>query len=170
LNQGSGAIRTFQSRTNVYHQSEGARFPDGIRLECCEVAEIVYTLSIRQPWAALIVAGRKSIEIRSWPTRRRGRVLIHAAKIAVTGPAIWTHVTADMQPLSRHRGGVIGSVIIVECRGYPTLASFEEDADAHLNPLDSYEAPRYGFVLSDPIELPFFAVKGNTGFFQVEIA
>ena len=37
-------------------------------------------LSIRQPWAWLIVNGHKDIENRSWPTRFRGPVLIHAAK------------------------------------------------------------------------------------------
>ncbi|WP_206002040.1 ASCH domain-containing protein [Paraburkholderia aromaticivorans] len=35
-------------------------------------------LSIRQPWAWLIVKGHKDIENRTWSTRFRGRVLIHA--------------------------------------------------------------------------------------------
>lgn len=37
-------------------------------------------LSIRQPWAWLIVAGYKDIENRSWPTNFRGRVYIHASR------------------------------------------------------------------------------------------
>lgn len=37
-------------------------------------------LSIRQPWASLIVMGIKDIENRTWPTRHRGSVLVHAAK------------------------------------------------------------------------------------------
>jgi hypothetical protein len=37
-------------------------------------------LSIRQPWAWLIVNGYKDIENRSWATKFRGPVLIHAAK------------------------------------------------------------------------------------------
>ena len=35
-------------------------------------------LSIRQPWAELIVAGLKDIENRTWRTDYRGPVLIHA--------------------------------------------------------------------------------------------
>lgn len=35
-------------------------------------------LSIRQPYAWLIVNGFKDIENRDWPTKFRGRVLIHA--------------------------------------------------------------------------------------------
>jgi hypothetical protein len=37
-------------------------------------------LSIRQPWAWLILHAGKDIENRDWPTRFRGRFLIHAAK------------------------------------------------------------------------------------------
>lgn len=37
-------------------------------------------LSIRQPWAWLILNGWKDIENRDWTTRVRGRILIHAAK------------------------------------------------------------------------------------------
>ena len=36
-------------------------------------------LSIRQPWAALIVHGFKETENRTWSTSYRGPVLIHAA-------------------------------------------------------------------------------------------
>ena len=36
-------------------------------------------LSVRQPWATLIVCGRKRIETRTRPTRHRGPLLIHAA-------------------------------------------------------------------------------------------
>lgn len=36
-------------------------------------------LSVRQPWTELLVSGRKTIEIRSWPTDYRGRIWLHAA-------------------------------------------------------------------------------------------
>jgi len=37
-------------------------------------------LSLWQPWATLIAIGAKSIETRSWYTRHRGPLLIHASK------------------------------------------------------------------------------------------
>lgn len=40
----------------------------------------VFALSIRQPWAWLIVRGHKDIENRVWSTNLRGRILIHAGK------------------------------------------------------------------------------------------
>jgi len=37
-------------------------------------------LSIRQPWAELIVRGIKDVENRSWSTEHRGPLAIHAAR------------------------------------------------------------------------------------------
>jgi hypothetical protein len=39
----------------------------------------VKVLTVRQPWASLIMAGVKAVENRSWPIRRFGRIGIHAA-------------------------------------------------------------------------------------------
>ena len=35
-------------------------------------------LTIKQPWASLIVDGYKKYEFRSWKTKYRGKILIHA--------------------------------------------------------------------------------------------
>ena len=37
-------------------------------------------LSIRRPWANLILAGHKTVENRSWTTEHRGLLLIHAGR------------------------------------------------------------------------------------------
>ena len=37
-------------------------------------------ISIRQPWASLIVNGYKEYEFRSWKTNFRGPIYIHASK------------------------------------------------------------------------------------------
>lgn len=37
-------------------------------------------ITIRQPWASLIALGEKKIETRSWQTKYRGPILIHAGK------------------------------------------------------------------------------------------
>lgn len=38
------------------------------------------TLSVLQPWASLIATGAKKIETRSWSTKYRGPLAIHASK------------------------------------------------------------------------------------------
>ena len=35
-------------------------------------------LTIKQPWASLIIEGYKKYEFRSWKTKYRGKILIHA--------------------------------------------------------------------------------------------
>ena len=37
-------------------------------------------LTIKQPWASLIIDGNKRFEFRSWKTNYRGELLIHAGK------------------------------------------------------------------------------------------
>ena len=37
-------------------------------------------LTIKQPWATLIMQGDKRFEFRSWQTKYRGELLIHAGK------------------------------------------------------------------------------------------
>jgi hypothetical protein len=39
----------------------------------------IKALTIRQPWAELILRGRKPYELRSWRTNYRGLLVIHAA-------------------------------------------------------------------------------------------
>jgi len=57
-------------------------------------------ISIRQPWANLIVHDIKPIENRSWKTNFRGRVLVHAP---VKDDSISTSYLAD-QLLQIHSG------------------------------------------------------------------
>ena len=37
-------------------------------------------LTIKEPWATLIIEGYKKYEFRSWKTNYRGKILIHAGK------------------------------------------------------------------------------------------
>ena len=71
--------------------------------EACE-----YALSIKQPWASLIVHGLKTIEVRAWPTARRGRILIHAARVSDDRPFGWeilpAHARETALPLRRTAG------------------------------------------------------------------
>lgn len=38
-------------------------------------------ITIRQPWATLIALGEKHFETRSWQTKYRGKLAIHAGKM-----------------------------------------------------------------------------------------
>lgn len=131
-------------------------------------------LSIRQPWASLILKAGKDIENRCWPTKVRGRILVHAAK----GMTRTEHedaidfavdaIKADPKNAGAsrivtlrelglafedlERGGIVGSVEIVDCVRASASPWFMGDC---------------GFVLRDPKPLPFMPWKGQLGFFDV---
>lgn len=86
------------------------------------------TLSIKNPWAMLIARGYKDIENRSWQTKYRGKILIHASqkpetKVLFTGtcfnPAQWNSL--DVAEQYRQQEGkfinaaIIGEVDVVGC-------------------------------------------------------
>lgn len=129
----------------------------------------LYALSIKQPWASLIVSGRKSIEIRSWPTRLRGRILIHAARVPDSREEAWKWVSKEVQPLTQFGGGIIGEAYLRDCLTYPSAEQFQLDSDRHLND-PSWFRPKglFGFVFEQVSLLPFRPLPGNVRFFTVE--
>lgn len=65
-------------------------------------------LTIRQPWASLIALGVKHIETRSWSTRYRGPLAIHAGKA-------WPVPVAEWQvPHDRGLGPMVERMAMVE--------------------------------------------------------
>jgi hypothetical protein len=49
------------------------------------MSHVELALSIRQPWAELILQGRKTIELRTWETDYRGLLWLHAGQAADLG-------------------------------------------------------------------------------------
>lgn len=74
-------------------------------------------LSIRQPWAWLIVNGYKDVENRTWPTHFRGKVLIHAGKKWDEGimPADIKAMYGIEVPRRLETGGIVGMAEITDC-------------------------------------------------------
>jgi hypothetical protein len=126
-------------------------------------------LSLKQPWAALVVHGLKTIEVRSWPTVRRGRILIHAARVPDGRPEAWAHVPPDVLPMAQLQGGIIGAAQLTECRRYADLATFVTDQALHLNEAAWFAPPvLHGFVFTQPEILPFRKYPGWFRFFAIK--
>jgi hypothetical protein len=128
-----------------------------------------FAISIKQPWAALVVAGHKTIEIRRWPTARRGRVWIHAARVPDNRVEGWRRVPNSLADLSQLHGGIIGSVDLTDCVKYADLAAFLSDQAHHCNEAEWFEPKGlYGFKFTEPRMQPFQAYPGWFRFFKVE--
>lgn len=127
-----------------------------------------FAISIRQPWASLIVNGVKSVEVRRWQTARRGRVLIHASRLADERPEVWARVPTRCRECAGRRGGIVGVADLTDCVTYRSPAEFARDRRRHLNDPRWFEGPvLYGFVLANGRPLPFRACPGWVRFFQV---
>ena len=122
--------------------------------------KIPYALSVRQPWAWLIVSGPKDVENRSWLTAVRGPILIHASaglyqdEYDAASHVIRHHGLSVVLPPLRdlQRGGLVGIVELVDC--------------VERHPSVWFSGPR-GFVLGRRMALPFVPCRGRLGFFNV---
>lgn len=132
---------------------------------------LVRALSLRQPWAALVVHGVKTVEIRRWATPHRGVVLIHASRQSDPRPEGWEIVPLEAQPTATLHGGVIGSVELTDCVAYVDRKAFAADQLRHRNRPDWFQPPvLYGFRLRRPQLLPFRPLSGQVRFFGVALS
>ncbi len=120
-------------------------------------------LSIRQPWAWLIVQGYKDVENRTWATGNRGPFLIHAAKgmtLEEYNHARWIATRNGVTiPAARdlERGGIVGAAEI-------TGLVFSEAAAG-----SPWFFGPVGFQVANARPLPFMPCKGALGFFKPDL-
>jgi len=117
-------------------------------------------LSVRQPWAHLLVHGLKTVEVRTWSTDHRGRLLIHAS--AKRDDEAFRRFGLTELPT----GVILGFVNLLGVEKF-TPESWESLADEHLciGPF----APAYAWILGspEPIATPI-PLKGSLGLFSVD--
>ena len=137
---------------------------------------LIPCISIRQPWAWLIVRPDlvdtqerssaiargliKDIENRTWATKKRGPILIHASKgysrrehVAFTDD-LATTMGIQLPPYeTMQRGGIVGSANLTDCvREHPS----------------QWKIPgQWGFVLEDANPVSFTPWRGQLGWFLV---
>lgn len=122
-------------------------------------------LSIRQPWAWLIVNGHKNIENRSWATKFRGEFFIHAAKgmtrreyddvveFLLRDPKLRDLALKLPAFENMLRGGIVGRARLTNC-------VTESSSPWHMPGC-------HGFVLNHARPMDFIPMPGKLGFFNV---
>ena len=154
-------------------------------------------LSLWQPWASAIAVGSKRIETRSWATKYRGPLLVHAAKRKVIGELLYYHACWNwigaMTPLGWtwgkdgdddiHQlpfGALVARCELVDCRPTETFTQAELDtprlparaqAEQHQwteRQMGNFDLGRFGWVLDNIERLPEpIPMKGAQGLFEV---
>lgn len=147
-------------------------------------------ITLWQPWASAVAYGSKQIETRSWSTKYRGPLLIHAAKRCIKYELIhlsccWNWKGALCQevkpwPLGLPFGALIAKCNLIDCR--PTGEFTQNELDTLRVPpikhgelyawserqLGDFSLGRFGWVLTDikKFKKPI-SYKGSQGFFDV---
>lgn len=123
----------------------------------------VLALSVRQPWAWLIVNGVKDIENRTRPFKYRGRLLIHAGlqfdhQDFPLARAIALRCGVKLPGIEEfRRGGILGDVNLIDCVTKSHSLWFAGTGF-------------HGLVLEQARQLPFVAMPGRLGLFPVRLA
>ena len=121
-------------------------------------------LSVSQPFADLIISGKKTIELRKWNTNFRGEFLIHAPlKIR----------KEDSKRLKINKkfvtGAIVGKAELYDVKKYNSKKELREDQKFHFASKYHFDN-KFGFMLKNPralrVPIPF---KGQLGFFEADI-
>lgn len=112
-------------------------------------------LSIRQPWAWLIVHGYKDVENRTWRTGFRGRFGVHASKTFDREGYRWVQQEFPKikmpAPEEFGYGAIVGVVDLIDC--------------VTLSGSPWFFGP-YGFVLANPLPCSPMRFPGKLYFFD----
>lgn len=141
-------------------------------------------LSVRQPWLYCITHLGKRLENRTWVTRYRGPILLHAAKGMTREEYLHAALFINAQhrkapklgtapptlPLfeTLQRGGIVARANLIDCIKSPgalPLGKSRAWGDEHIVPW--WMGP-VGFVLDDVEPLPFIPLAGKLGLFEVD--
>jgi hypothetical protein len=121
-------------------------------------------LSLRQPYAELLVSGKKTIELRKWNTNFRGKFLIHASKNMNKEKC--KSLGIDYTKLGI--GMIIGRAILYDVKKYDNKTEFMKDKNRHYADASIFDSYMYGFKIKNAQRLrhpiPF---SGKLGFFEV---
>ena len=120
-------------------------------------------LSISQPFADLVISGKKTIELRSWNTRFRGEFLVHAPlKIRAD----------DAKRLKIKKlvtGAIVGKAELYDVKKYGSVKEIKLDQKFHFAS-KNFQKKTFGFMLKNSkifrIPIPW---KGQLGFFEVDM-
>lgn len=115
-------------------------------------------ITVLQPWAWLLVTGKKRCETRSWKTNYRGEILIHAGKKNMTNIMRQTFFEARHMKQAgvfnteMITGAIIGKANLVNCVRIDEAIHrlvreqhIEEDAFGNFSP------GRYAWVMENPV-------------------
>ncbi|MCX6749245.1 MAG: ASCH domain-containing protein [Candidatus Pacearchaeota archaeon] len=114
-------------------------------------------LTLKQPFAELVVSGKKTIELRKWNTNFRGKFLIHSSRI----PDKKNMKKFGFENLPN--GFILGEADLVNVKKYNTAKEFNKDKNKHLAAKDW---GAYGFILKNIKRITPISARGQLNFWE----
>ncbi len=123
-------------------------------------------LTIKQPFATLIVEGYKKYEFRSWKTSFRGEIYIHAGK-SIDKDAM---KRVEHLNLTYPTGCIIGKAKITDCVLVDDELRKEllKENEIVYHNLKTPKEKRYGFQLEEVKKIKPIPAKGKLSFWEYE--
>jgi activating signal cointegrator 1 len=119
-------------------------------------------LSIRQPWVELILQKRKSIEVRSWSTKYRGKLWLHAGQKADPGALGRFGLTTEKLIF----GAIVGHCELKDCIEF-TSETWDGWRALHLN-LGSLEGKQFAWLIHNPVRTNPKPLRGTLGLMRIK--
>lgn len=126
-------------------------------------------ISIKEPYASLIMHKYKQIETRSWKTNYRGEIYIHASKSAVTNELLNDEVKRLTSSITLNHGHIICKAQLVDCIYMDD--KFVENIKQHHQEYSCgrYEVGRYAWILTNIEPISPIKAKGKLNIWYYEI-
>ncbi len=122
-------------------------------------------ITIKEPYATLIAEGLKEYEFRTWKTKYRGEVLIHAAKT----PNNENKKRFIDRNLNYKEGFIIAKAKLTDCVEVDDKLIKEllnKDKEVYKNLSIKRDKPLYGFKLENVKRIDPIEAKGQLGFWN----
>ncbi|HCC06833.1 MAG TPA: hypothetical protein DEP72_01525 [Clostridiales bacterium] len=127
------------------------------------------TLTIKQPYASLIIKGYKEYEFRTWSVKYRGEFFIHAGQ-SVDKKALETRFKGyDLGDMPT--GVILGKATLTDCvKITPDIGKNLNKKDRNVYGAWLAEYDGFGFKLEDVVEfIDKPKVKGKLSFWEYEL-
>lgn len=122
-------------------------------------------LSFRQPWADLVLDGKKTLDLRTWRTHHRGPLAVYASQ-TIEKEHCLEH---GIDPAGLTTGAVIGLVDLVDVVELDE-AAYEARTSEHLSGRH-FRAPMFGWELANPrLLVDPQPARGRLLLFEVDIS
>jgi hypothetical protein len=121
-------------------------------------------LSLKQPYAELLASGKKTIELRNWNTKLRGKFLIHASKNVNKEKCKFLNIDHTVLDI----GAIIGKATLYDVKKYDNRTQFTRDRNRHYADENFFGPRTHGFMIKNAQRFRYsIRYRGQLRFFEV---